>query len=91
MTLLEVPEQIGTVECHNVYFDDLSFEVSTTYITRKKFTINVKVSLWTPLRHVWMWRCSSAHLQLRHCLEWSVQLHGWAVLLPRKTPPVPIK
>jgi len=35
MTLLEVPEQIGTVEYHNVYFDGLSFEVFTTYIIRK--------------------------------------------------------
>ena len=35
MTLLEVPEQIGTVDYRNVYFDGLSFEVSTTYITRK--------------------------------------------------------
>jgi len=34
MTLLEVPEQTGTVEYHNVYFDGLSFEVSTTYIIR---------------------------------------------------------
>jgi len=34
MTILEVPEQIGTVEYHK-YFDGLSFEVSTTYITRK--------------------------------------------------------
>jgi hypothetical protein len=32
---LEVSEKIGTVECHNVYCDDLSLEVSTTYITRK--------------------------------------------------------
>ena len=35
MTLLEVPEQIGTVEYHNVYLDGLSFEVSTTYMTGK--------------------------------------------------------
>ena len=35
VTLLEVPEQIGTVEYHNVYLDGLSFDVSTTYITRK--------------------------------------------------------
>jgi hypothetical protein len=34
MTLLEVREQTGTVEYHNVYFDGLSFEVSTTYIIR---------------------------------------------------------
>jgi len=35
VTLLEVPEQIGTVEYHNVYYDGLSIDVSTTYITRK--------------------------------------------------------
>jgi hypothetical protein len=34
VTILEVPEQTGTVECHK-YFNDLSFEVSTTYITKK--------------------------------------------------------
>jgi len=35
MTLLEVPEQIGTVDYRNVYFDGLLFEVCGAYITRK--------------------------------------------------------